>query len=59
MPDISTAVKIYRQRFGIEAMFKYSKIGDSNLELSQPSAYRIVSLILLIALAMTSKWLQG
>ena len=57
--DVSTAVKIYRQRFGIEAMFKDCKTGGYNLESSQASPDRLVRLILLIALSMTSAWLQG
>jgi hypothetical protein len=60
LPDVSTAVKIYRQCFGIEAMFKDCKPGGSyNLESSQASPDRLVRLILLIALAMTPAWLQG
>ncbi|RAM49930.1 MAG: IS4 family transposase [Hapalosiphonaceae cyanobacterium JJU2] len=55
LSDVSTAVKIYGQRFGIEAMFKDCK----NLEGSQASPERLVRLILLIALSMTSAWLQG
>lgn len=30
LPDLETAVKIYRQRFGIEAMFKDCKTGGYN-----------------------------
>jgi hypothetical protein len=57
--DVSTAVKIYSQRFGIEAMFKDCKTGGYNLEGSQASPDRLIRLILLIALSMTSAWLQG
>ncbi|MCX7594877.1 MAG: IS4 family transposase [Fischerella sp.] len=59
LPDVSTAVKIYPQRFGIEAMFKDCKTGGYNLEGSQANPDRLVRLILLIALAMTSAWLKG
>jgi hypothetical protein len=60
LPDVSTAVNIYRQLFGIEAMFKDCKPGGSyNLESSQASPDRLVRLILFIALAMTPAWLQG
>lgn len=59
LPDFSSAVKIYRQRFGIEAMFKDCKTGGYNLEDSQANPERLVRLIFLIALAMTSAWLQG
>ena len=59
LTDVSTTVKIYGQRFGIEAMFKDCKTGGYNLEGSQASPDRLVRLILLIAIAMTSAWLQG
>ena len=59
LTDISTTIKIYSQRFGIEAMFKDCKTGGYNLEGSQASPDRLVRIILLIALAMTSAWLQG
>ncbi len=58
LPDLNTALKIYAQRFGIEAMFKDCK-GGYNLEASQANPDRLVRLILLIALAMTSAWLHG
>ncbi|WP_199339144.1 transposase [Nostoc paludosum] len=35
LPDLNTAIKIYSQRFGIEAMFKDYKTGGYNLEASQ------------------------
>jgi hypothetical protein len=59
LTDISTTIKIYSQRFGIEAMFKDCKTGGYNLEGSQASPDRLVRIILLIALAMTAAWLQG
>jgi len=59
LPDMESAIKIYRQRFGIEAMFKDCKTGGYNLEGSKANADRLVRLILLIALAMTIAWLQG
>ena len=58
LPTVEAAIKIYRQRFGIEAMFRDCKTGGDNLEGSQANPSR-VRLILLIALAMTSAWLQG
>ena len=57
--DLSTAVKAYKQRWGIEAMFKDCKTGGYNLEGSQATPAKLVRLVLLIALAMTSAWLQG
>ncbi|WP_448265528.1 IS4 family transposase [Nostoc sp. DSM 114159] len=59
LPDLNTALKIYAQRFGIEAMFKDCKTGGYNLEASQANPDRLVRLIFLIALAMTSAWIQG
>ena len=57
--DLATAVKAYKKRFGIEAMFRDCKTGGYNLEGSQASPDKLVRLILLIAIAMTSAWLQG
>ena len=59
LTDFKTAIHIYKQRFGIEAMFKDCKTGGYNLESSQASPDKLINLILLIALAMTSAWLQG
>lgn len=59
LPDLNNALKIYAQRFGIEAMFKDCKTGGYNLESSQASPDRLVRLIFLIAIALTSAWLQG
>jgi hypothetical protein len=59
LTDLATAVKAYKQRWGIEAMFKDCKTGGYNLEGSQASPDKLVRLVLLIALAMTSAWLQG
>jgi len=59
LSDLETAVKAYKQRWGIEAMFKDCKTGGYNLEGSQASPDKLVRLVLLIALAMTSAWLQG
>lgn len=59
LPDLKTAIRVYSQRFGIEAMFRDCKTGGYNLEGSLASPDRLVRLILLIALAMTSAWLHG
>ena len=59
LPDLKTAIRIYSQRFGIEAMFRDCKTGGYNLDGSKASPDRLVRLILLIALAMTGAWLQG
>ena len=57
--DLETAVKAYKQRWGIEAMFKDCRTGGYNLEDSQASQDKLVRLVLLIAIAMTTAWLQG
>jgi len=49
LSDLNTAIKIYAQSFGIEAMFKDCKTGGYNLESSQASPDRLVRLIFLIA----------
>jgi len=59
LPDLKSAIKIYSQRYGIEAMFKDCKTGGYNLEGSQASPDKLIGLIILIALAMTSAWLRG
>jgi len=59
LPDLKSAIHIYKQRYGIEAMFKDCKTGGYNLEDSKTSPDRLIKLILLIALAMTSAWLHG
>ena len=59
LADLETAIKAYKQRFGREAMFKDCKSGGYNLESSQATPDKLVRLVLLIALAMTSAWLQG
>ena len=58
LPNLKSATRVYSQRYGIEAMFKDCKTGGYNLEDSQTSPHRLISLIFLIALAMTSAWLQ-
>jgi hypothetical protein len=59
LPDLKTAVQIYSQRFGIEAMFRDCKTGGYNLEGTKANSDRLVRLILLIAISLTSAWLQG
>ena len=66
LPDLKSAMAyrpasygVYRQRYGIEAMFKDCKTGGYNLEGCQASPDQLISLIILIALAMTSAWLKG
>jgi hypothetical protein len=56
---LKSTIGVYRQRYGIEAMFKDCKSGGYNLEGTQASPEKLISLIILIALAMTSAWLKG
>ena len=48
-PNFKSAIHIYRQRYGIEAMFKDCKTGGYNLEGSKTSSDRLIRLIILIA----------
>jgi hypothetical protein len=59
LPDLATAIEIYSKRYGIEAMFKDCKTGGYNLEGCQASPEKLIALIIVIALAMTSAWLRG
>ena len=59
LPDLTSAIEIYSQRYGIEAMFKDCKTGGYNLEGPQASPEKLIALMILRALAMTSAWLRG
>ena len=59
LPSLKSAIGVYRQRYGIEAIFKDCKTGGYNLEGCQASPDQLISLRILIALAMTSAWLPG
>jgi Transposase DDE domain len=54
--DLETTVKAYKQRWGIEAMFKNCKTGGYNLEDSQASQDKLIRLVLLITIGMTTAW---
>jgi hypothetical protein len=45
--------------YGIEAMFKDCKTGGYNLEGCQASPEKLIALMILIAIVMTSAWLRG
>ena len=51
--------KIYKQRMGIEAMFKDYKSGGSNLEVAKANEIRLNNWILLIAISYTISSFQG
>lgn len=57
--NLEEVIQIYRQRMGIEAMFKDCKSGGYNLEGSRASTQRLTNLILLIALAYTTSVIKG
>ena len=59
LPDLKSATEIYSQRYGIEAMLKDCKTGGYNLEGCQASPEKLIALMILIAIAMTSAWLRG
>ena len=59
IPDLTSALDIYSQRYGIEAMFKDCKTGGYNLEGCQASPEKLIALMILIALPMTEVGLQG
>ncbi len=59
LDNLEEVIQIYRQRMGIEAMFKDCKTGGYNLEGSRANSQRLTSLILLITLAYTSSVIQG
>ncbi|WP_253274393.1 IS4 family transposase [Myxosarcina sp. GI1] len=59
LSGLKPAIKAYEKRMGIEAMFKDCKSGGYNLEKCQGNDKRLLSLILLIAIAYTCAVNQG
>ena len=57
--SVSEAVAAYKQRMGIEEMFRDYKSGGYNLEGTGLQGQRLMLVILLIALAYTSAIIQG
>ena len=51
LSNLKQTIKAYKKRMGIEAMFKDCKSGGYNLEQCQGNEKRLLSLILLIAIA--------
>ncbi|MBD0302705.1 MAG: IS4 family transposase, partial [Tolypothrix sp. T3-bin4] len=56
---LELTIKAYKQRFDIEEMFRDFKSGGYNLEDTNASGKRLISLILLISLAYTSATISG
>lgn len=57
--EIISAIAAYKRRFDIEEMFRDFKNGGYNLEDTNVSNERLISMILLIAIAYTSATIQG
>ena len=56
---IELAISAYKKRFDIEEMFRDFKKGGYNLEDTKVEGKRLISLVLLIAIAYTSSTIQG
>lgn len=59
LDTLELAISAYKKRFDIEEMFRDFKSGGYNLEDTHVSGERLISLILLIAIAYTSATFQG
>jgi hypothetical protein len=57
--DFKLALLAYKRRFGIEEMFRDYKKGGYNLEGTQVTGQRLISLIILITLAYNSALISG
>jgi hypothetical protein len=57
--SFDTAIRAFKCRSGIEAMFKDCKTGGYNLESTQTTGQRLIALILLLAIAYTCAVLAG
>jgi hypothetical protein len=57
--NVEEVIKIYKQRMGIEIMFKDYKKGGYNLEESKANEQRLTNLLLLIAIGYTNQTLKG
>ena len=59
LDSLASALKVYKARSGIEAMFKDCKSGGYNLEDCKASKERLSRIVLLIAIAYTGVGLAG
>jgi len=59
LPDLKTALAVYRARWGIEQLFKDCKSGGYNLESTKVSQPRFMALVLLIAIAYSLATFKG
>lgn len=59
LDSLKDAIKVFKLRSGIEAMFKDCKTGGYNLESTYADGKRLIAVILLIAIAYTCAILAG
>jgi hypothetical protein len=59
LTSLEAAISAYKRRFGIEEMFRDFKKGGDNLEATQVRGERLISLLILVAIAYTSATIQG
>ena len=59
LSNLEDAIAAYKRRFNIEEMFRDFKKGGYNLEDTHLQGQRLISLIILIAIAYTSATIQG
>ncbi len=59
LDNLESAIAAYKKRFNIEEMFRDFKSGGYNMEDSNVSGSRLISLILLIAIAYSSATFTG
>jgi hypothetical protein len=59
LQTLGEAIAAYKNRFGIEEMFRDCKSGGYNLEGTGVSGERLITMILLIAIAYSSAVIQG
>ena len=59
LASLETAIQAYRKRFGIEQMFRDWKKGGYNLEGTNVDGQRLISLLILIAIAYTLSTTSG
>jgi len=59
LDNLYSAIAAYKKRFDIEEMFRDFKSGGYNMEDTNVASYRLISLILLIAIAYSSATFTG
>lgn len=59
LDSLATATVAYSKRMGIEEMFRDLKLGGYNLEVTQVTSHRLISLILLVTIAYSISILSG